>query len=148
VIVGDAPYAETYQAELRALANGDPRIVFTGYVFGKGYHELGSNAHIFAETSGVGGTHPALVEAMAFGNCVVVHNTPENQETVGGAGFTYDGQAGADGLKSVLERLLADPDLIAQYRQLARQRAQTDYSWERVTDAYEQLFYQLCGQSR
>ena len=103
---------------------------------------------MFAETSGVGGTHPALVEAMAFGNCVVVHNTPENQETIGEAGFAYDGKAGAEALQAVLKRLLANPDLVAQYRQLARQRAQTEYSWEKVTDAYEQMFNQLCGERR
>ena len=40
VIVGDASYAEEYKAELRQLAGDDPRIVFTGYVFGEGYHEL------------------------------------------------------------------------------------------------------------
>lgn len=75
VIVGDAPYAEEYISSLKKLAEGDERIVFTGYVFGKGYLELGSNACIFVETSGVGGTHPALVEAMAFRNCVVVYVT-------------------------------------------------------------------------
>ncbi|MEM2514483.1 MAG: DUF1972 domain-containing protein, partial [Candidatus Bathyarchaeia archaeon] len=58
VIVGDAPYAEKYIASLKARAHGDSRIVFTGYVFGQGYYELGSNAYIFVETSGVGGTHP------------------------------------------------------------------------------------------
>ncbi|UCC64215.1 MAG: glycosyltransferase, partial [Anaerolineae bacterium] len=145
VIVGDAPYAEAYIASLKASAQGDPRIVFTGYVFGKGYHELGSNAYIFVETSGVGGTHPALVEAMAFKNCVVVHNTLENLETIGDAGFAYDGKVGTDSLRQVLQRLLSEPELVGEYRQRARQRAQTHYTWEAVTDAYERLFYQLCG---
>ncbi|CAN5461181.1 glycosyltransferase [soil metagenome] len=146
VIVGDAAYAEEYIASLKAKAEGDPRIVFTGYVFGKGYHELGSNAHIFAETSGVGGTHPALVEAMAFGNCVITHNTPENLETIGDAGFAYDGKLGANDLQEILARLLADPNLVAQYAQRARQRAETVYTWESVTDAYERMFYQLLAQ--
>jgi glycosyltransferase involved in cell wall biosynthesis len=145
VIVGDAPYAEEYIASLKASAKGDPRIVFTGYVFGKGYHELGSNAYIFIETSGVGGTHPALIEAMAFGNCVVAHNTPENLETIGDAGFAYDGKVGTDSLRQVLQRLLSEPELVGEYRQRACQRAQTHYTWEAVTDAYERLFYQLCG---
>jgi glycosyltransferase involved in cell wall biosynthesis len=145
VIVGDASYAEEYIATLKASAQGDLRIVFTSYVFGEGYHELGSNAYIFVETSGVGGTHPALIEAMAFGNCVVVHNTAENLETIGDAGFSYDGKVGADSLRQVLRRLLAEPELVAGYRQRARQRAQTHYTWEAVTDAYEWLFYQLCG---
>lgn len=144
VIVGDAAYAKYYITSLKASAQDDPRIVFTGYVFGKGYHELGSNARIFVETSGVGGTHPALTEAMAFGNCVVVHDTPENLETVGDAGFAYDGKVGADSLRQVLRRLLSQPGLVEEYRQRARRRAQTCYTWDAVTDAYERLFYRLC----
>ncbi len=143
VIVGDAPYAEGYIADLKARARADDRILFTGYLFGQGYHELGTHASIFVETSGVGGTHPALVEAMAFGACVIAHNTPENLETIGDAGFAYDGEAGAESLRAVLQRLLADPATMAEYQQRARQRAQTTYQWDAVTDAYERLFYQL-----
>lgn len=143
VIVGDAAYAEDYIASLKARAENDPRIVFTGYVFGKGYCELGTNAHIFVETSGVGGTHPALVEAMAFGSCVVVHNTPENLETVDKAGFSYEGKLGADGLRGILQNLLDDPGLTAEYQKRAQQRANSVYTWDAVTDEYERLFYQL-----
>ena len=145
VIVGDAPYAEAYIETLRGMAENDERIVFTGYVFGKGYQELGGNARIFVETSGVGGTHPALIEAMAFGNCVVANGTAENLETLGDAGFAYDGKQGADSLRTVLANLLANPDEVEAFRQKARQRAETTYSWESVTDAYEALFYTLVG---
>ncbi|MBK8418351.1 glycosyltransferase [Candidatus Villigracilis saccharophilus] len=145
VIVGDAPYAEEYIAGLKELAANDQRIIFTGYVFGNGYQELGSNAYVFVESSGVGGTHPALVEAMAFENCVVTHNTPENMETIGEAGFAYDGKVGARDLRRVLEELLNDPDKVESYRHKARQRAQSVYSWETVTDSYERLFYQICA---
>jgi glycosyltransferase involved in cell wall biosynthesis len=145
-IVGDASYADDYIAGLKASAAGDPRIVFTGYVFGEGYHELGSNAYLFVETSGVGGTHPALLEAMAFGNCVVVNGTPENLETMGEAGLSYDGQAGAASLRPVLARLVGDPALVAGYRSQASRRVQALYSWEAVTDEYERLFYRVCGQ--
>jgi glycosyltransferase involved in cell wall biosynthesis len=145
VIVGDAPYAEEYINSLKQGAKGDPRIVFTSYVFGKGYHELGSNAYLFVETSGVGGTHPALVEAMAFGNCVIAHNTAENLETIGEAGFVYDGKTGANSLRAVLQRLISDPLTVKEYSRLAQQRAHTCYSWEAVTDAYEGLFCQVCN---
>lgn len=146
VIVGDAAYAEEYIASLKARAAGDPRIVFTGYVFGKGYHELGSNARIFVESSGVGGTHPALTEAMAFGSCVVVNDTLENLETIGAAGMGYNGRLGADSLKPILQELLNNPAKVNQYKQLAQTRAQTHYSWESVTDSYERLFHQICRQ--
>jgi glycosyltransferase involved in cell wall biosynthesis len=145
VVVGDAPYAEEYNNSLKAMARDDPRVVFTGYVFGKGYHELGSNAYCFVEASGVGGTHPALVEAMAFGNCVIVHNTPENLETIGDAGLAYDGKVGANSLRQILQRLLAQPALVSEYRQRARERAQVHYVWDAVTDEYERLAYRLCG---
>ncbi len=147
VIVGDAAYADEYIASLKVRAGGDPRIIFTGYVFGKGYHELGSNALIFVETSGVGGTHPALVEAMAHGSCVVTNNTDENLETIGDAGFSYKGNLGASDLRRVLATLLADPKVIADYTRRAQERARTVYTWESVTDAYERLFYQLLNQS-
>ena len=147
VVVGDAPYAEEYITALKAGAQADPRIVFTGYVFGRGYQELGANAYIFVETSGVGGTHPAVVEAMAFGNCIVAHNTPENLETVGEAGFAYDGKTGAEDLRQVLKRLLSQPELVEDYRGRVRRWARTHYTWEAVTDAYERLLYQLCGRS-
>ncbi len=145
VVVGNAPYAEDYQAELRALAGDDPCIIFTGYVFGDGYSELGANAYIFVETSGVGGTHPALTEAMAFGNCVITHNTPENLETIGEAGLWYEGNVGAESLREVLARLLSAPALVAEYRERAHRHAQAHYRWDVITDAYERLFHELCG---
>lgn len=143
VIVGDAPYAEQYKAQLRST--DDPRVVFTGYCFGEGYRELGSNAYCFVETSGVGGTHPALLEAMAMGNCVIVNDTAENQETMGGIGIAYSGSDTADSLRRILGYLLAQPELVEHYRTLASQRASEVYSWDAVTDAYEQLCYELIG---
>ena len=141
VIVGDAPYAAEYIDDLKARAG--ERVVFTGYVFGHGYQELSSHPYAFIETSEVGGTHPALVEAMAFGNCVVVNDTAENLETVGDAGVGYDGQVGATSLRQVLSRLVADPALVQAYRERAQRRANEHYSWESVTDAYEKLCYQV-----
>ncbi len=147
VIVGDAAYADEYIRALKEAAGNDPRIVFTGYVFGEGYQELGSNARIFVETSGVGGTHPALVEAMAFGSCVVTNNTDENLETIGDAGFAYDGRIGAPDLIRVLAKLLNDPALVTDYAQRAQHRAQTVYTWDSVTDEYERLFYSLLNRT-
>jgi glycosyltransferase involved in cell wall biosynthesis len=141
VIVGDSSYSEKYISSLKSRS-GD-NVVFTGYLFGDGYRELGSHAYAFVETSSVGGTHPALIEAMAFGNCVVAYNTPENLETIRDAGFSYDGKRGADDLRRVLTVLVNEPDLVEAYRGKARERAQTAFSWEHVTDEYERLFYRL-----
>jgi glycosyltransferase involved in cell wall biosynthesis len=138
VIVGDAPYAAGYIQALRATR--DPRVVFTGYVFGEGYRELVSSAYCFVETSEVGGTHPALLEAMALGRCVVVNDTPENLETIARAGFSYDGSMGAASLATVLDRLLKDPALVEDHGRLALERVRAHYTWDAVAGAYEQLF--------
>lgn len=146
VIVGDAPYAAAYIRSLKADA--DPRVIFTGYVFGEGYRELLSNAYCFVETSEVGGTHPAVLEAMAAGRGVVVNDTPENLETIGDAGWSYSGALGASSLRAVLEQLLKDPALVSRRGEEALARVRAHYSWERVTDDYEQLFRELLGAAR
>lgn len=145
VIVGDAPYAEAYQKELRALAGGDERILFTGYVFGEGYRELGSNAYAYVATTGVGGTHPALIEAMAMGNCCIVNDTPVNLQTIDGRGLSYEGARGAEALREVLEGMINGPDEAEAYRNKAAEHAAEVYSWEAVTDQYEKLCYELTG---
>jgi glycosyltransferase involved in cell wall biosynthesis len=146
VVVGDAPYSADYIRALRAAA--DPRVVFTGYLFGQGYRELLSNAYCFVETSEVGGTHPALLEAMGAERCVVVNDTPENLETVADAGLGYDGELGAAGLRSVLERLVKDPALVTALARRGLERVRSHYSWDGVTDTYEGLFHELVGTRR
>lgn len=141
VIVGDAPYAKEYIRHLRAT--GTRTVLFTGYLFGKGYRELASNAYCFVEPSEVGGTHPALVEAMAFGNCVVVNDTPPNLEVMGDAGLAYAGQKGAEDLRRQLQRLIDHPERVEGYRQRAQERARSCYSWDAVTEQYERLLSEI-----
>jgi glycosyltransferase involved in cell wall biosynthesis len=146
VIVGDAPYVDAYIRSLRTSA--DPRVIFTGYLFGAGYRELLSNAYCFVETSEVGGTHPAILEAMAAGRCVVVNDTPENLETIGDAGFSYPGEMGGAGLRTVLEHLLKDPALVAEQGARGRERVRVRYSWDGVTDEYERLLREVAEKAR
>ena len=143
VIVGDAPYAEEYQAELRRMAAGDPRIIFTGYVFGKGYHELGSNAAFFVESSGVGGTSSCVSRSDGIWQLHHCPRHPRKPWTLGGAGLAYDGKKGAANLRQALQHLLLNPQLVADFRRKASTRAQACYNWEAVTDAYEDLFEEL-----
>ncbi len=58
-------------------------MLFPGPIYGEGYRELLAHALAYIHATEVGGTHPALVEAMGYGNCVVVNDTPENREVAG-----------------------------------------------------------------
>jgi glycosyltransferase involved in cell wall biosynthesis len=146
VIVGDAPYAADYIQTLKTKAG--PNVVFTGYVYGEGYRELSSHAYAFVETSEVGGTHPALLEAMAFGNVVIVNDTRENVETIGDAGLTYRGQIGGDDLAHVLQTTLDNPALAKELGCRARERVHQQFSWDAVTDEYERLFQKMLGHKK
>ncbi len=141
VVVGGAPYAHDYIKQVQRA--GDPRVVFTGYIFGRGYWELQHHAYIFCAPTEVGGTHPVILEALAAGNCVLVNDHAPNVETVGDAGVTFSGKEGVPSLTAQLERLFDEPELVEHYRDRARERARR-YSWDAVTDEYEQLLVNVC----
>jgi glycosyltransferase involved in cell wall biosynthesis len=143
VIVGDDPWEKEYVKSLKSTR--DPRIVFTGAVYGDGYAQLQENAYVFVLPDEVGGTHPALVEAMGYGNCVLVNDTPSNLEVVADAGLHYSGAAEDDDLQRQLQHLLDTPDLVVDYQARARQRAQTHYRWENVVREHAIVYRQLAG---
>jgi len=140
VIVGDAPYADAYKARLHALAAGDPRIHFAGYVFGRGYDELRSHASCYVQATEVGGTHPALLEAMAAGLPVVANDIPEHREVLEEAGWYYPKNS-PSGLAARLRQICSPEgaELRAERGEAARSRAASHYDWEKVTTAYEDL---------
>jgi glycosyltransferase involved in cell wall biosynthesis len=141
VIVGDDPWERNYVRSLRSTP--DPRIVFTGGVYGEGYAQLQRNAYLFVLPDEVGGTHPALVEAMGYGNCVLVNDTPSNLEVIADAGLSYRGKDGAADLQRQLQMLVDAPGLVDEYRQKAGQRAHERYRWEDVVEQHVVLYRQL-----
>ena len=145
VVVGGAPYASDYIRQVRRAA--DPRVIFPGYIFGRGYWELQRNAYLFCTPTEVGGTHPVILEALAAGNCVLVKDYRPNEETVGDAGVYFSGSEGVPSLARELERLLADESLVEEYRARALVRAER-YSWEAVASAYEELLLGISGAPR
>ena len=141
VVVGGAPYAHDYIRQV--MRAGDPRVIFPGYVFGRGYWELQRHAYLFCAATEVGGTHPVILEAMSAGSCVLVNDHAPNAETVGNAGFYFSGRLGVPSLAAQLGVLLDRPELVQEYRQRARERARR-YSWEAVADRYEALLAGAC----
>lgn len=147
VVVGDAPYAREYGERVRALAALDRRVRLLGGVYGDGYRDLQRGARAYVQATEVGGTHPALIEAMGAGNLVLAYATPENREVVGGTAILFSDE---QELVSGLELALADPQPpeIVALRAAARARAEALYSWNAVTDAYERLLSSLVDRRR
>lgn len=137
-IVGDAPYADEYKTSL--IEGAGDRVVFTGYLFGEEYQEISCNAYLYVMASGVDGTRPVLLDQMAFGNAVLVRNTPANLEVVGNAGATFEHLDDEHDLAVKLQYLVDHPEEIVALRVAAEERVKEKYSWEKVTDRYELLY--------
>jgi glycosyltransferase involved in cell wall biosynthesis len=144
VIVGDAPYATEFKAELEAAAAATPGVLLTGYVFGDGYAELQSNALAYVQATEVGGTHPALVEAMGRGAAIVANDVPEHREVLGEAGRYYR-RNDPDALATELRAIVDDEAGRMALGSAAAERAAAAFSWDHVTDEYERLFERLTG---
>jgi hypothetical protein len=92
-LVGDAPYASQFITGLRTAAAADPRVKLLGAHYGSEYQVLRSHAAAYVQATEVGGTHPALVEAMGYGNAICANDVPEHREVLGDAGLYYRGAA-------------------------------------------------------
>jgi glycosyltransferase involved in cell wall biosynthesis len=143
VLVGDAPYAADYISQVRDTH--DPRVVIPGAIYGQGYRELGSHCFAYIHATEVGGTHPALIEAMGRGALALYLDTPENAEVAGGAGLPFTHENLAQVLESVLGMSEEQRD---SWRARAVERVRSRYSWEAVTDAYENLLVKLASKQK
>ncbi len=126
--------------ELRRRA--DRRVLFPGSVYGDGYRELQAGALAYVHATEVGGTHPALVEAMGYGNCLLVNDAPENREVVGDSGLYFRAAEPAT-LTALFEQVLADRETAAALGRAAGERAERRYSWRAVTRQYDELLRSL-----
>jgi len=140
VIVGSTGKEMLY--DLLSQADRE-RILFTGPVYDK-MVLAALRFHAFAYLHGhsVGGTNPALVEAMATAAICLCHDNPFNRETTAGAAIYFSSD------KELSSKLIELEQQSAGQRQAARlqmlQLAQERYSWERIVDQYLELF-ELAG---
>ena len=91
----------------RFATPSDPRVVIPGAIYGQGYRELGSHCFAYIHATEVGGTHPALIEAMGRGALTLYLDTPENAEVAGGAGMPFTSRQSH---RTFCERVLAMPE--------------------------------------
>jgi len=140
VMVGDAPYARDYIDQVRESA--DPRVRFLGYRFGDDYHALQANARLYVQATEVGGTHPALVEALGHQNAVLAHDVAEHREVLGDAGHYFRYRDARD-LAAKMRLLLGDDREVERCRRLAVQRVEARYRWASIVADYESYFQDL-----
>jgi glycosyltransferase involved in cell wall biosynthesis len=134
VIAGGANYKSHFVQRLQQTR--DPRIVFLGPVYKPGHiRELHCGAFAYVHGNEVGGTNPALLKALGYGNCVLALDVPYNAEVVDDAALLYRRDAGD--LSAKMAQLLRDPTLVRTLRRRACDRIREAYMWEYIVEGYE-----------
>ena len=124
-----------YHAQVQAVAGQEVR--FLGAIYDKPVVQaLRAHGAAYVHGHQVGGTNPALVEALGAGNAVIAHDNRFNR-WVAGDGAAYF--KGADGFAAVLDRLEADPAALQRMRDASRLRFEQAFTWPAILGEYEQL---------
>lgn len=136
VVVGSAPAGDRIQQSAEALARERANVHLLGHLRDDELlHALWSNAGVYFHGHSVGGTNPALVQAMACGAPVVARDTPFNREVLGHSGVFADPHPRS--LHEHIQAVLHDPAERTRLARASRARAEEHYSWERVLTGYE-----------
>lgn len=142
LVVGSAPYADAYTAQVQAAAGGDARVRLLGGVWDQeALDQLYAHALTYVHGHSVGGTNPSLLRAIGAGAATIAYDVSFNREVLGAAGRYF---ASADDLARELEAAERDP-VATTARGLALQDRARDYDWDRVALGYETLAYDLAG---
>lgn len=139
VIAGGVSDSGSYGDELKALAAGDKRILFTGFVQGKCLEELYSNAYIYVLPSDLEGMPLSLLEAMSYGNCCVTSDIEECTSVVENYGIAFP-KGNVAALVEVLQKLCENLQVTEWYKQQAADYITGKYNWDDVTNRTLELY--------
>jgi glycosyltransferase involved in cell wall biosynthesis len=135
LVLGDYKLNTLYVRQLQSIT--DPRVRLIGTVYDKArLSALRFHARGYFHGHSVGGTNPSLLEAMATGNAVIAHDNVFNREVAADAAVYF---RESKDIPAILEILEADTGRLQRMRAIARQRVESIYNWQAVTDRYETL---------
>jgi glycosyltransferase involved in cell wall biosynthesis len=141
-IAGNANYRSSFVERLKAIAG--PKVRFLGHVPSVEHvKELHCNAYCYVHGHMLGGTNPALVKALGYGNMILALDTAFNREVIQNYGEFFSNRP--EDLAAKLQFLENTPRLVEEYRRRAPDRIREAYTWEHIVDQYEELFTQLAN---
>ena len=133
VIAGGSSDTDSFMKELKELAKGDDRILFTGFVQGAMLDELYSNAYIYTLPSDLEGMPLSLLEAMSYGNCCLVSDIPECAEVVEDKALIFQ-KTNVEDLQEKLQDACDHPEMVMKMKNQAADFICAKYNWDEVVD--------------
>lgn len=136
VIVGSSGYGGEFDDKARELSTNSSRIHWMGHVSDDTkLFSLWQHAGAYFHGHSVGGTNPALVQAMACGAPIVARDTIFNREVLGPAGI-YVAPEPTE-IATAICSVLRSKGKQVELRDNAYDRQAAEYTWEIVCKAYE-----------
>ena len=139
VIAGGSSDTDEFTNELKEMAKGDDRILFTGFVQGKELDELYSNAYVYTLPSDLEGMPLSLLEAMSYGNCCLVSDIDECASVVKDKAFVFKKSDVVD-LKEKLQKACDDKVQVQKYKDEAADYICGKYNWDEVVKETLELY--------
>ena len=139
VIAGGSSDTDAFMQELKKLAEGDDRIVFTGFVQGQMLEELYSNAYVYTLPSDLEGMPLSLLEAMSYGNCCLTSDIAECAEVVEDKAILFK-KSDIDDLKEKLQYACDNPDTVKILKDGAADFICQKYNWDAVVEQTLKLY--------
>lgn len=139
VIAGGSSHSDDYFEELRKSCEGNPDIIFTGFVQGKELEELYSNCYLYILPSDVEGMPISLLEAMSYGAQCLVSDIPENTGVAGEYASVF-AKSNVEDLKEKLCGLTADGYSFAHTKQEIAEYITEKYKWEEIVEETLKLY--------
>ena len=140
VIAGGSSDTDSFTQELKEMAKGDNRILFTGFVQGQILEELYSNAYLYTLPSDLEGMPLSLLEAMSYGNCCLVSDIPECTEVVENRAFIFRKSDVSD-LKEKMQMAVSQPEKVQQMKKQSADFICRKYNWDDVVKQTEELYW-------
>lgn len=139
VIAGGSSNTDDFMQELKKLAKGDDRILFTGFVQGKVLDELYSNAYVYALPSDLEGMPLSLLEGMSYGNCCLVSDIEECASVVEDKAILFK-KSDVNDLKENLQKICDDMNLVRKYKMEAADYICKKYNWNDIVRKTIELY--------
>lgn len=139
IIAGGSEANSEYYNDLVEMAKGDDRIKFIGFVQGETIAELYSNAYSFMLPSNLEGMANALLEAMAYGNCCLVSDIPENTEVVEDKAIVFE-KGNVNDLEEKLQYILDNNKVVSQYKKNSSKYILDKYSWDKIVTQMLEIY--------
>jgi glycosyltransferase involved in cell wall biosynthesis len=140
IIAGGSSHSEEYVKSLQSKASD--KVIFTGYVYGEELQELYSNAYCYVHPSTIEGLPITLLEALAYGNCIIASDIPACVELAEDVGMVFRSQ-NVDELSESLQTVLDHPQLAQKMSERAKAVGMSQYSYDNIAVKTVELYQRL-----